>query len=99
LLKTTTNYRKINLSCDKSYISKDKKEEVKKSKINLITPHRKNMKRKTNKRDKKHLKKRYTIENTIQTIKKYHRISIRRDKLMVTFKSFVYLATILTFHT
>ena len=46
-----TKYRKINLIADKGYISKEKKENLAKEKINLIVPYRKNMKnKKTNKK-------------------------------------------------
>lgn len=95
--KKNISYRKINLTGDKGYISQAKKNELINEKIIFITPSRKNMKKRNNKREKKHLSKRYTIENTIQTIKKYNRISLRRDKLMVTLKSYTFLGAIISF--
>lgn len=41
------------------------------------------------------LKKRYKIEHSIEQIKKYNRIYIRRDNLIVTYKSFMFLGLIL----
>ena len=45
-ITSITKYRKINLIADKGYISKEKKENLAKEKINLIVPYRKNMKNK-----------------------------------------------------
>ena len=47
-ITSITKYRKINLIADKGYISKEKKENLAKEKINLIVPYRKNMKNKKN---------------------------------------------------
>jgi len=82
-------YRKINMTGDKSYISKEKKKALAKIKISLHYPHRKNMKKKTPKRSKKHLMKRHTVENTIRTIKYNNRVVVRRDRLIKTYISFI----------
>lgn len=93
------SFRKINLTGDLGYLSNlEKRTELLNHKIKLITPKRKNMKQKTNKIEKKHLRTRYKVENCISTnLKRYNRICVRRDKLLKTFKSFVYLALIASF--
>lgn len=92
------NYRKINLCGDKGYImGKDDKDKLKVKKIKMIAPKRKNQKKKTTKNDKKILKRRFKIEHVIQTIKKYNRLDIRRDRLICTYKSFLFLGLILNF--
>ena len=93
-IKDKFKYRKINLIGDKGYISAPIKEELKKINVNLIYPHKKNMKP-TPKISKKHLKFRYLIEHTIKDNKKNNRISLRKDKLIQTFKSFLFLSTII----
>jgi hypothetical protein len=91
-------YRRINLTGDKGYISAEKAAcLLDKYNVKLHTPARKNMKKKTGKITKKHLKGRYAIENTIQTNKSHNRICLRRDRLMTTYKSFVFLSLILKF--
>lgn len=52
-IKDKFKYRKINLICDKGYISESIKKELKKKKINLICPHKKNMKKKHQKIQKR----------------------------------------------
>ena len=98
-ITTITKYRKIHLIGDKGYISKEKKENLAKKKINLIAPYKKNMKNKKTKKkmtntekNKKKLRKRYVIEHVNQKIKKYVRLRTRQDKLIITYASFVYLA-------
>ena len=79
---------------DKGYISK--KEDIDflyNKNINLIACKRKNMKPNT-KIEKRKLSKRYTVENSIQTIKCLNRIQIRRDKTIKSYMGFVYLALI-----
>lgn len=93
-IKDKFKYRKINLIGDKGYISLAVKNELKKNNIDLIYPHRKNM-TVTPQRSKTLLKKRYLIEHTIKDNKKNNRISIRKDKLIQTFKSFLFLSTII----
>ena len=91
-LKESMKYRNINLTGDKGYISANHKKTLKDNKnISLHYPNKSNMKN-TGKIAKKHLTKRYTIENTISDHKRFDRISLRKDKLLVTFKSFCYIA-------
>jgi transposase len=45
---------------------------------------------------KKLLKDRYVIENVFANLKRFNRICIRRDRLAVTFKGFLFLATLIT---
>ena len=91
-------YRRINLIGDKGYISKDRGNELRKSKVFLITPKRKNMHIKTRSFEKKKLKNRYIIEHCIRENKIFNRVSFRKDKLINTYKSFVYLALIIRFN-
>lgn len=93
-IKNKFKYRKINLVGDKGYISLAVKNELKNFNIDLIYPHKKNM-TPTPQRSKTHLKKRYLIEHTIKDNKKNNRISLRKDKLIQTFKSFLFLSAII----
>jgi len=61
-------------------LNESKKEELKKNnKTILITPYRKNQKKKNTKSEKQILKGRYMVENSIIKIKTYHITSMRRD--------------------
>jgi transposase len=60
--------------------------------INLITAKRKNQHKKNTAGEKLILKKRYLIENVFAKIKKFNRIHVRRDKLIVTYMGFVHIA-------
>ena len=93
-VKNKFKYRKINLVGDKGYISMAVKNELKTMNIDLIYPHKKNMTA-TPQRSKTHLKKRYLIEHTIKDNKKNNRISLRKDRLIQTYKSFLFLSTII----
>lgn len=94
LIKDKFKFRKINLIGDKGYISNAIKNELKKENINLIYPHKKNMKP-TPKRSKEKLKNRYIIEHTIRDNKKNNRIQIRKDRLLHTYNSFLFLSMII----
>ena len=60
--------------------------------VNLITAKRKNQHKKNTTDEKLILKKRYIIENVFAKIKKFNRIHIRRDKLIVSYMGFVHIA-------
>ena len=62
------------------------------SHVNLITVKRKNQKEQNTEENKSKLKNRYKIENLFAKIKAFNRIHIRRDKLIVSFMGFVYMA-------
>jgi hypothetical protein len=94
-IKDKFKYRKINLTSDKGYISEQIKKELEKVNVNLMYPHKKNMKTKTPKKYKKFLRKRYLIEHTIRDNKKNNRIQLRREKLIQTYRSFLYLSMII----
>jgi transposase len=98
-IKDKFKFRKINMVTDKGYISEATKNELKKMNINLIYPHKKSMKKRTPKRSKNHLKFRYVVEHAIKNNKKNNRISLRKDRLISTFKSFFYLSTIINLQT
>ena len=59
-----------------------------------ITVKRKNQKEQNTEDDKAKLKNRYKIENLFSKIKRFNRIHVRRDKLIVSFMGFVYMAVI-----
>ena len=92
--KLTENitYRKINLIGDKGYISEAMRKTLAERKIQLITPYRKNQKKKNNKREASKLNKRHKVEHANQIMKDYNRVYLRRDHLITTYRGFVYLA-------
>jgi len=63
----------------------------------IIHSNKKNQKIKTSIKNKKLLKKRYIIENIFAELKIYNRICVRKDKLVVTFKGFLFLTTIISY--
>jgi hypothetical protein len=99
-IASKTNFRKINFICDKAYIMKKiNKEKLLKKNVHMITPYRKNQKNKktgkklkNTKKEKNKLKYRYKIEHVNCTVKKYDRLNLRKDVLIHTFKSFLFLA-------
>jgi hypothetical protein len=62
------------------------------SNVNLITVKRKNQHTQNTSEEKAILKNRYKIENMFAKIKRFNRIHVRRDKLIVSYMGFVYLA-------
>ena len=64
----------------------------------IITRKKKNQIKKNTSTQKKYLKKRYTVENAIASIKKYSRIMVRRDKLLKNYSSFLYLGLMVLFY-
>lgn len=99
-IASKTNFRKINFISDKAYImTKKNKEKLLEKKVKVITPYRKNQKNKktgkklqNTKKEKDKLNLRYKIEHVNNTIKKYDRLNLRKDRLIHTFKSFLFLA-------
>lgn len=87
--------RKTNLIADKGYIKcKTFKQMLFKThKLKLITGKKKNQKNmRVSRLMKDKLRIRNKVENTIQIIKSFDRINFRKDKLIVNYMSFVYLA-------
>ena len=99
LLETKLKFKKLYLVGDKGYARNMKaKQHLKtKYKTELIYPHLKNQKSKTPANSKKLLKKRYVIENVFAKLKRYDRICMRKDKLVSTYKGFIFLASIMLF--
>ena len=83
-------YINVNIIGDKGYITKNKFK-VFNREIKMTCPKRKNQKTKNTKIEKKLLKNRHKIENFFASIKNYNRISIRRDKHILNYMSFVYM--------
>ena len=97
-----TKFRYINFIADKGYIMKtENKEKLLKKGAKMITPYKKNQikiskngkktKKINTKREKEKLKNRFKIEHVNQTIKKYNRLNVRKDKLACTYQSFTFL--------
>jgi hypothetical protein len=99
LLIDVSKCRQLKLVGDKGYIKKktDIINLIKTKNTQIIYPHRKNQKEKTSKSSKILLKDRYVIENVFAKLKSFDRICMRKDKLTVTFKGFMFLAIILMF--
>jgi len=99
LFKNKLKFKKVILVGDKGYArTQIDKQNIKDSfNVELLYPHRKNQKNRTPKRTKMYLKDRYVIENVFSTLKNFDRICLRKDKLVSTFKGFMYLASIITF--
>jgi Transposase DDE domain len=91
-IKDRFKYRKINITGDKGYISQKIKNDLKLYNIKLMYPHKKNMKKRTPLTSKKHLKYRYKVEHAIRDNKCNDRIKNRKDRLISTYKSFIYLS-------
>lgn len=86
-------YRRINLVGDKGYIAKQEtKDDLLSKGIKLITPYRKNQKKKNCKRSQQKLNQRYVVEHSNQKMKDFNRVYVRRDRLIKTYLGFVYIA-------
>ena len=81
----------ITLTGDLGYLTSTKYKLNNKN-ISLITPKRKNQKKKNTKIEHIKLCSRYKIENCFGLIKQYERIIIRKDRKIKTFMSFIYIA-------
>lgn len=88
------NSKYFNLLGDKAYKTKEKIKLNNKN-IKIITPNKKNAKIKNKKFKNKLLKKRIRVEHVINSIKRYERIKTRKDRNIITFMSFVYLASLI----
>ena len=85
--------QEINLIGDKGYITSNNIT-LDNKKINVITPHKKNSKEKFIYRNSKKISYRYIIENTICSIKKEERISLRKDRKINTFMGWIYISSL-----
>lgn len=83
-------YVKVNLIGDKGYITQ-KKFRVFNRQVKMTCPKRKNQKTKNTKIEKRLLTNRHKIENFFASIKNYNRISLRRDKHILNYMSFVHI--------
>ena len=76
---------------DKGYVTKKRFRLNNGKRSPIITRKKKNQIKKNTSNQKKYLGKRYTVENSIASIKKYSRIMVRRDKLLKNYGGFLYL--------
>ena len=73
---------------------KDKNILLKKHKVKLIVPKKKNQKNvRITKYMKSKLKIRNVVENCIQSLKSFNRIYLRRDRLIANYLSFVFIGS------
>ena len=86
-----TDIKSITLTGDLGYLS-SKIYKLNNENIQLITPKRKNQKKKNTENERIKLCSRYKIENCFGLLKQYERIMIRKEKKMKTFMSFIYMA-------
>lgn len=93
-IENLKKHKKINLIGDKGYIARHEiKDRLRIRKIRLITPRKRNQKKKRlSISDRIKLKKRNKVENCIKDIKSYSRIATRTDKLIINYMGFVYIA-------
>ena len=90
----------IDLGGDKGYKAKPARvDQLKKNNVDLHVPHKRNQKEKTPEKTKIILTKRYKVEHSIQQLKIFHRVSLRKDSHIEQYTSFVFLALIKIFRT
>lgn len=93
--KSLQPYKQVKLIGDKAYISKTKYNIFNK-KINIITPRKKNnKKRKNSKKEIDLLKKRNCVEMSFASLKSSDRVYVRKDKNIKTYMGFFYMETFL----
>ena len=86
-------YKKINVIGDSAYILKPLVlKDFAEIKIRFIAPYRKNMKRKNSEFEVEKLSKRSKVEHSNAYMKDYNRVYVRRDRLIHTYRSFVFMA-------
>ena len=99
LIEDTINLSSIKIIssriiADKGYINHKMKKKLKRKKISLIYPYRKNQKEQNTTFEKNLLKGRYIVENYFSWLKQYRRIQQRYDSTSINYFNFVYLASI-----
>jgi hypothetical protein len=86
-----TDIKSITLTGDLGYLS-SKIYKLNNENIQLITPKRKNQKKKNTENERIKLCSRYKIENCFSLLKQYERIMVRKEKKMKTIMSFINMA-------
>ncbi len=76
---------------DKGYISQKRFKLNNGKRVKIITPKRKNQRKRNTKQEKNYLKKRGIVEMSISGLKKTDRTFIRKDKKIINFIGFAYL--------
>lgn len=90
----------LNLNCkviigDKGYTSNTKKTELKNKGIKLLYPYKKIVKKINNVKEKKLLKRRHIVENSICSLKQYRKLNNRYERKLKYFDGFIKLGIIL----
>lgn len=88
----TIKYVGTRIIGDKGYNSKQLKEKLNKSKINLIYPYKKNQKCKNSNKHKQLLRKRHIVENVFSWIKNYKRLILRYEINISNYLSLWFIA-------
>jgi len=96
LIKLPSN-KIVKLCGDKGYITKKRVKLNNDKRVYIISPKRKNQKTENTSQDKNILKKRHNVERSLSAIKKFNRITIRKDKLIENYMGFVYMGLISSF--
>ncbi|NDA64972.1 MAG: IS4/IS5 family transposase [Chitinophagia bacterium] len=88
--------RTLNIIGDKGYIINDVHKKIiqKKFRINIITPYRKNQKKKNTKHEKTLLDTRYKVEHIFNDLDKFKYIKDRYNKFIRYYESFIYISLI-----
>ena len=84
----------FNLLGDKAYKTKEN-HKLNKKNIKVITPNKSNAVIKNTKFKNKKLKKRIKVENAINNVKRYERVKTRKDRNIITYMSWVYIASLI----
>ena len=89
------NY-KIEIVGDKGYIVNELEKEklLNNNNITLITPYRRNQTKKNTPEEIKKLRQRGAVERMFARLKNYNRVHVRRDRNLVNYMGFVYLAAL-----
>ena len=107
LLKRFTSHPELNKTIDEMFeilfpfikhipiATKNKKEELKCKGIKLLYPYKKNSKKVNSNKDKKLLKRRHIVENSICSLKQFRKLNTRYERKLKYFDGFVKLGVIL----
>ena len=93
-IRVTNKSKYFNLLGDKAYKTKEN-HKLNKKNIKVITPDKLNTIIKNTKFKKNKLKKRIRVENAINNIKRYERVKTRKDRNIITYMSWVYIASLI----
>lgn len=93
-IKNLNTKKAVIVTGDLGYLVSDENKKLLKDQnnITLITPYRKNQRKKNTTEERNFLKTRYKVENAISKLKRFNRTTIRRDHKLCTFMGFIYIS-------